>query len=72
MGPANLYGISCVTSKNENNSRMVMQITSAEFEAGTEAGFMSSDSRKAFKFSTRASTLLLLLIILCHSNAALH
>lgn len=72
MGPANLYGISCVTSKNENNPSTVMQITSTESEAGREAGFISLDSRKAFKFSTRANTLLLVMIILCHSNAALH
>lgn len=49
---------------------MIMQITSTELEAGLGAGFISLDSRKAFKFSTRASTLLLAMIISCHSNAA--
>lgn len=71
MGPANLYGISCVMSKNENNSNVVVQMTSAEFEAGAEAGLASLDRRKPFQFSTRASALLPVMIISHHPNAAL-
>lgn len=69
VGTANLCGISCVKSKNENKSSMVTQITSAAFETGAEARFVCLNSRK---FSASASTLLLVVMILHHSNIALH
>lgn len=47
-------------------------MTSSGFEVGTEAGFTSGDGRKAFKFSIRATTLPVRLLVLRHSIAALH
>lgn len=48
---AHLY-ITSVTSGHKNHPSLVVQMLSAELEAGTDAGLTSSDSRRAFKFST--------------------